>query len=171
MKSIDSRVYCSADSKWAYFSASDAGPKTIWRISRAGRAAPEVVVNKYSSQCQPSPDGKWLAYLTDDAGNPEHVVVQVMDLATRQPVQSVELPRTAQRAYWTADSRAFYVIDTRGGVGNLWEWPLFRVGSPHPLTHFTSDLVQEFAVSADGTRFAYVRAERSVDPVLFANFR
>jgi eukaryotic-like serine/threonine-protein kinase len=112
-----------------------------------------------------SPDGKWLAFLSDESGQAE-IYVQALDRANdslRVTGERVLLSREgAQCLRWRKDGKELYYLALDGRV---YATPLFfgggrvRVGQPLPL--FTIDpearatihAVASFDVSPDGSRF------------------
>ena len=75
------------------------------------------------------------------------------------------LPVTYLQPQWTADGKAVVITAEESKVANLFVQPLD--GSPmKKLTNFTSDIIFDFDISADGSRIAMVRGRWNYDTVL-----
>ncbi len=71
---------------------------------------------------------------------------------------------------WSPDGRAVIAKSDKGGVGNLWSFPIDG-SSPKQLTNFTSNQISNFAISRDGKRLALARGFSNLDIVLIKDFR
>ena len=71
---------------------------------------------------------------------------------------------------WSPDGKAFQYVLIREGVGNLWEQPLSG-GPAKQLTHFKTDLIQDYAWSLDGKQLALSRGNFNSNVVLISNFQ
>lgn len=60
----------------------------IWMVDREGAARPLLSSEFDESYPDLSPDGKWLAYVSDESGRPDVYVVRFPDLGERFPVSS-----------------------------------------------------------------------------------
>ena len=77
----------SPDGKWIYFNSTRAGgPMQLWRMKPDGTAPEQVTKDKYNNWfAHPSPNGKWLAYLSfepDVKGHPPDKEVTIRLLPT-----------------------------------------------------------------------------------------
>jgi eukaryotic-like serine/threonine-protein kinase len=162
---------CSADGKWVVFNASHGGDYTLWKIPLEG-GAPEQITNYASAYPTVSPDGKWIAF--QDFAEPRASKIAVIPFSGGQPVRTFDFAISAVAGYpvihWTNDGRALtYVLDKQG-VSNIWTQPLDG-GPPKQLTDFRSDLIYNFAWSADGQQLALARGTRNQDVVLIRSLQ
>jgi Tol biopolymer transport system component len=105
-------------------------------------------------QAQFSPDGKWIAYVSDESGTPQ---VYVQAFPKQSGTFSISAAGGTQPRWRRDGTEIFYLAPDR----KLMAVPVkagttFEVGSPRPLFDTTLDPMafrQEYAVSADGKRF------------------
>jgi len=138
--------------------------KVVWRElngeqwQKVGTSPPPGLPSSFS------PDGKWLAYGSDQTGEPE---IYVMDfphgLETRRiSASGGELPR------WRGDGRELFYVAKEGTLMSaaLLGPTLASMGSPKPL--FATNLVpppggnQIYDVTGDGQRFLMLERDTSV---------
>jgi Tol biopolymer transport system component len=101
-----------------------------------------------------SPDGDWLAFVSDESGKPEVYVQSFPEAARRLTVSSDAVPRAASQPRWRSDGRELYYL--RGGT--IVAVPVtgdatFSFGTP--VTLFSVSVTSsnaDFAVSEDGRR-------------------
>ena len=77
-------------------------------------------------------------------------------------------PWAMQLPSWSLDDDALLFPETHDGVSNLWKFPL-NGGQSTQLTHFTSDMIWNFALAPDGTLFV-ARGNIESDAILIRNF-
>jgi Tol biopolymer transport system component len=102
-----------------------------------------------------SPDGRWLAYVSNDSGQYEAFVRGLTPGAARQRVSI----NGASHVTWTPDGRALYftgLTDRTMWVSRVTTAPALTVGSPTRMFG-TDGYFGAFDVSPDGNRFAMVR--------------
>jgi eukaryotic-like serine/threonine-protein kinase len=144
---------------------------TLWVLPLFGdrKPMPYLETAADTKQGQFSPNGKWVAYTSDESGHPE-VYVQPF------PATGVKWQISTNRGahpLWRRDGAELFYI---GGDGNLMAAPVrvgptFEHGSPVVLfqTHREPDLVRyedmQYAVSADGKRFLIPTPVASSPPV------
>jgi eukaryotic-like serine/threonine-protein kinase len=105
-------------------------------------------------QAQFSPDGKWIAYVSDESGSSQ-VYVQAF------PTQSGKVPISTAggtQPRWRSDSKELFYLapDRKLMAVTVTAGTTFEVGSPHPLFQTTLDPTafrQMYEASADGNRF------------------
>jgi Tol biopolymer transport system component len=109
-----------------------------------------------------SPDGKWIAYDSDESGRPEIYVAALPDLTSKTQVS----PTGGIMPLWSRDgSELFYLNDGKLVAVSVTVEPRLSVGTPVPL--FDRGPLPEgfvrrwYDVSPDGERFLFVRAEES----------
>lgn len=109
--------------------------------------------NEYSGQF--SPDGKWMAYISDESGKPE-VYVQSFPVSGAKWQISTgggaepRWRRDGKELFFIGGDHKLYAVDMKLG-------PTFEPGIPKPLfevrvKHFSDDLY-DYAASGDGQRF------------------
>jgi serine/threonine-protein kinase len=119
-----------------------------------------------------SPDGKWLAYSTDESGQPE-VMVQPYGGGARVPVSI----NGGTAPVWTRDGRALiyskFTVDAVNARVEMWEAPLtisdtIKPGKPRRFADLTQDEfgsanpVANYDIAADGRILGTTR--RAVTP-------
>lgn len=122
----------SPDGRWIYFNSSRSGSTSIWRVP-AGREKPqdsqaELVVGGERADWfpHPSPDGKWMVYLSYPEGTPGHpankpVELRIIRLDAGVPIR--QTPNvletftggqgTINVNSWSPDSKAFAYVRYR----------------------------------------------------------
>jgi Tol biopolymer transport system component len=102
-----------------------------------------------------SPNGKWLAYVTDEAGDPEVYVRSMSEGGRWQVSEGGNTPR------WSPDGKElFYVDGTRFYVVDVPTESTFSHGRPRllfELDHVSSPGTAAFDVAPDGSRLLVVR--------------
>src|SRR5688572_15670236 len=138
------------------------GTRDIMRFTPGADTTPRVVLGGSQDELGPtiSPDGKWLAYLSNESGRPEIYVRPFDDPSSGRTPVSVDgasVPvwsRNGKELFWRgADGASMYVADVRTGA-------TFSAGEPR-LLFSRSEYVWEyfarsFDVSLDGSRFLMV---------------
>jgi dipeptidyl aminopeptidase/acylaminoacyl peptidase len=148
----------SPDGRYALFNKVD--PVTgvhIWLLPLTGDKTPKpyLVTKQVRSDARFSPDGHWVAYVSDESGRSE-VYVQSFPEISRAIRISVNGGR---RPEWRKDGKEFYFIAPDGNlmaVGVNGAGPLFQVSAPQPLFQVSPAGVysrRQYQPSADGTRF------------------
>ncbi len=165
-------VACSPDAKWVAFVAptpnGDAG--AAWRVPIEGGPVTKLVDKLDRARVTISPDGKMIAvHLWGKTPNSPSVVA-VVSAEDGNPMYRFDAPAAMSNLSWSPDGNALQYVLTREGVGNLWEQPLAG-GPPKQLTHFKTDLIQDFAWSADGKQLALSRGNFNSNVVLISNFQ
>jgi Tol biopolymer transport system component len=129
------------------------------------RAAPQRLLQTAANEMQGrvSPDGRWLAYVSDESGRSEVYVAPFPELQGRVAVSS----GGGQRPYWRRDGRELYFV----GPGNAVlaaaltiSGPTIAVATPVPL--FKAALYGGlYLPDPSGTRFLIARPASAGDPV------
>ena len=133
-----------------------------------GKTTPLVETSFIEGLAEISPDGRWLAYQSDESGQDQIYVrpfpnvndsrVQVSRDGGTKPVWS---PRGGELFYLDGKSALTAVSVTTGAE--------FRVGSPKTLfdaRYFSANQARSYDVSADGQRFLFIKdtALEAADP-------
>ena len=106
------------------------------------------------SQGQFSPDGKWMAYVSDESGTPQ---VNVVSFPTPAGIRQVSTAGGSQPRWRRDGKELFYIaLDHKLMSVSVKTGVTFEAETPHPLfvtTLPTSPLRQAYSVSPDGQRF------------------
>jgi len=156
--------------KWIFFdSYRDKGKIKIWKVPSEG-GEPVKVSDDVMGLKGISFDGKLMAASYYDVklnrwrqavtSTDDGKLLKVFD----PPLTAVWNPK------WMPDSKSLLYRDTRGGVSNLFVLPLNTM-KPYQLTHYTSDIIYNFAWSKDGKYLAVVRGEQNNDIVLMSEVK
>jgi dipeptidyl aminopeptidase/acylaminoacyl peptidase len=138
------------------------GPETgqdIWTLPMTSDRTPTALVHTRASEsaAQLSPDGRWLAYVSDESGRPE-VYVQAFPSAEKRWAVSAN---TGFAPQWRPDGREIFYVSQRnelmaadvgqgrGGFESGTPRPLFRV--PVYLLNWRG--LPVYAAAPDGQRF------------------
>ena len=129
MRSTDPGAF-SADGQWLVYVTDD--PVTsadVWALPAAGDRKPRVVVNTPFAERHPrlSPDGRWLAYTSDEAGRQEVFVQPFPGPGGRLQV-SID---GGTEPVWSRDGRElFYINGDKMMVVDITTAPAFQAGLP-----------------------------------------
>jgi Tol biopolymer transport system component len=144
----------------------------IYALSMADRTTRPVLQNP-SGETHPtmSPDGRWLAYVSDDSGRPEVFVTAYGGPAGRVQISVAG----GSNPRWTKDGRALvFSAPVRDGIRTIMSatittTPVFAAGVPRRLTAVAADEfssttpIPGFDVAADG-RLLGARRRRPAAP-------
>ncbi len=146
----------SRDGKYMFYSRGPVGNQEIWALPLEGERKPWLVVartaNSFSVNGHLSPDGRWIAYVSNESGSPEVYVVafrggqgkwQVSTNGGAQPKWS----RDGKELYYAnGTSRTVFAVSVKEANGAL------QFGAPQPLV--TNAATQQFFydVSPDGKK-------------------
>jgi Tol biopolymer transport system component len=115
-----------------------------------------------------SPDGRLLAYFTNDKPDSKRWVIEIYDLVASARLKRFELPDATNpfnSLRWTPDGRALAFVSNADGASNVWLQP-FGGGAPRRLTDFDDAEILSFDWTADGRRLLCVRNTKAYVPVL-----
>jgi len=156
---------CSNDGKWLYFV--DAADHHFLKRIPIGGGAPETVIKATAEPYDLSPDGKTV--VTFEVRESDHTPTLVSYFLEDGKKTSVEFdPRGLPRFAFMPSGKAVLYGVREKGVDNLWMQPLDGAAR-RQLTHFTSERINGFAYSRDGTRLAVGRGHADSDAVLLRN--
>jgi eukaryotic-like serine/threonine-protein kinase len=148
------------------------GRPQLWKVPIDGGTASQLTSDAFSLP-HVSPDGKGIEALYFPAADPRFSPrkLAVIPIEGGSPKAVLDLlPGGSGTAYWTPDGKALVSGMTTGAIGNLWlQNP--DGGRPRQITDFKSDLILDFAWSADGRRIVLARGKSSSDVVLIRNSR
>jgi serine/threonine protein kinase/Tol biopolymer transport system component len=153
---------CSPDGKWVYY-VDVADGQALKRVAVEG-GSPETILATAQGAAAISPDGKSIASLE----------VRELDHRLVLDIYSIDEKKVAyhdidSRASWpltfSPDGKSVVYAVREKGIGNLWVQPLDG-SAPHQLTHFTSERIDKFLFSKDGSKIAIQRGHNESDAVL-----
>ena len=161
----------SADDKWAFYTAWGTGKPTLWKVSTAG-GEPVQVMDRVAVGPAVSPDGKLLAYLYPESGDPLAPPnrIAVMPTDGGEPINVFPFQSSgtiAPVAQWSPDGKSILYQVSINNVTNLWSQPLSG-GPPQQVTHFKDSLMTGYAWSRDGKTLACTRGLLLRDAVLIS---
>ncbi len=173
----------------AYEDVPSVTPDGKWVIYRTGSSINKVSIDggdavkllDKSALCPIlSPDGRLLAFFTNDQPKSQTWHVEVYDLGSLAAVRRFEVPEsttpfnglrltTDNRLRWTPDGSGLAYVSRADGASNVWLQPL-AAGEPRQLTYFKDANMPSFAWSPDGQQLACVRVTKAYVPVLVRLF-
>jgi len=151
----------SGDGRFLLYTAEnmDRSRRDVWVLPLSGESKPFPLVHRDfdQEQAQFSPDGRWVAYASNESGRHEVVVrrfVEPPDASSADPDVAVVSTHGGTAPRWRADGKELYFIapdgavmaaDVRGGAELSVGVPrtLFRIAGSHG----------DWDVASDGTRF------------------
>ena len=140
----------------------------VWvRDLESGRSRPVLQAAFNQMGARLSPDGRWLAYQSEESGTPEIFVRSFPEARERRQVST----GGGTQPRWRADRKElFYVSPDRKIMAvDLRTEPLLEAGAPHALFQTqilpTIEARNHYDVTADGQRFV-VNSRRPEDAVL-----
>jgi Tol biopolymer transport system component len=163
LKSAEAKYPCdwSHDGRYLLFGvASESTKSDIWGMILSDHSAGPIVETIYSEGWSAlSPDGKWMAFQSDDSGR-YHVYVQPFDGITRGTKRRYDVSTDAGGGLprWRADGKELYYLTSSGRVMSVKVHPQgedFQSDPPQPLfqTRTTPETWNYFDVTPDGQRF------------------
>jgi dipeptidyl aminopeptidase/acylaminoacyl peptidase len=158
----------------------------VWVLPRAGDRQPRAFIQSRFAEAYPafSPDGRWLAYASDESGRTEVYVQAYPGPGPRQQVSTDGGTGPA----WSRDGRGLFYTTAQalGGQAILTKMmavpvtlrPTLTVGAPRMLfegRYGASALIRGYDVTPDGQRFLMVQAKErpavsAADMILVQNW-
>jgi DNA-binding winged helix-turn-helix (wHTH) protein len=131
----------------------------LWRLPAGARTPVPYLQTPFNElHGQVSPDGRWIAYTSDESGNWE-VYLQTFPTPGGKRVVSIG---GGGEPLWRKDGRELYYLATDGMLMavDVTNGTLLQVGRPKPLFRapITADILtyrNQYAVDADGQRFLF----------------
>ena len=136
----------------AYCNAFQAAASEIWLLPLSGDRKPVRWLQTHSAERSPrfSPDGRWIAYESDEAGDPEIYVALTDGGGEKQRLSPAggRLPR------WRRDGRELCYVTPDGSVVAVSIAPgaHFQASAPIQLFHVEAG-IEDYDVTPDGSRF------------------
>jgi eukaryotic-like serine/threonine-protein kinase len=153
---------CSLDGKWVYY-VDFADNQSIKRVSIDG-GSPETILPTANGAADISPDGKTIVGL--EVRELDHkLVLDIYSIEDKKVAYHDIDSRASSPLKFAPDGKSVVYAVHEKGVGNLWMQPLDG-SAPHQLTHFTSERIDKFRFSRDGTKIAIERGHNESDAVI-----
>jgi Tol biopolymer transport system component len=156
------------DGKYVTFNQTD--PETgwdVWRVPLAGDRKPEIVVRTAANESGGwvSPDGRWIAYTSDEAGRAELYVHSYPVTGKRQQLTTTGVGNWygSTLVHWSRDGRELLLYDGAVRVVEIESGPTFRAGAPRQLFSTPAGVVG-FAATTDHQRFLFVEPVADAEP-------
>jgi Tol biopolymer transport system component len=152
----------SADGRFVLYTFTGAFPQTsdIWALPLFGERKPLPVIQTEFSEGQGvfSPDGRWIAYTSDETGQPNVHIQPFLRAGGRYRIS----PNGGGNPHWRADGKELFYLDAAGMMTAV---PIdMTAGWPAglPTTLFPAGVVSTnnmYAVTKDGQRFLVNRPQ------------
>jgi eukaryotic-like serine/threonine-protein kinase len=153
----------SADGRFVLYTLTGTFPSTsdIWALPLFGDRKPFPVIQTEFSEGQGvlSPDGRWIAYTSDETGQPNVHIQPFLHPGAKHRIS----PNGGRNPHWRADSRELFYLDAAGAMTAV---PIDLTASPPAglaTTLFSAGAVSiinnMYAVTKDGQRFLVNRPE------------
>ena len=113
------------------------------------------------TQAQFSPDGRWVAYVSDESGQPEVYVQSFAGSPERRRIST----NGGARPRWRRDGRELFYLSPENKlmVVAVADGTTFQAGEPKPLFRINSGVWLDYDVTADGQRFLSNNAAASAN--------
>jgi dipeptidyl aminopeptidase/acylaminoacyl peptidase len=146
----------SPDGRYIVFA--DSGQTGLWKVATTGKEQPEVIV-RGARASRLSPDGRAIAYVSDETGKAEVYVEPFPVKGARQQVSA----GGGGQPIWRGDGRELYYVGSDRGVmaTPITFGATVMPGKPQPL--FSLPDTTALAVTRDGQRFLTVTRDRRED--------
>jgi serine/threonine protein kinase len=158
----ESNPRCSLDGQWVYY-LDFADNQSLKRVSING-GSPQTILATANGASDISPDGKTIVGL--EVREMDHrLVLDFYSIDDKKVTYRDIDPRASWPLRFAPDGKSVVYGVLEKGVGNLWMQPLDG-SAPHQLTHFTSEGIEKFYFSRDGSKIAMERGHNESDAVL-----
>ncbi len=137
----------------------------IWALSSDGELKSRPLLQSVYNETGPafSPDGHWLAYVSDESGRNEVYVIPFLSAQGTAGKRQVSTDGGSEPLWSRDGSELFYRTGDKMMVSSIRTLPAFRADPPQPLFEGVYDKGREsrpdYDVTADGRRFLMVRAD------------
>jgi Tol biopolymer transport system component len=154
------------DGTLLYTEISPTTGRDLWTLSPEGKPSPFRVTrfNEFAAQFSPEPGGPhWIAYASDESGQPEIYVESYPGGARRIPVSS----GGGARPIWSPDGRELYFL-TRDALVVVTLQPNGTFGAPRKVIDTADfqrdDRFQSYSVAPDGKRILMIHRDEGSAP-------
>jgi Tol biopolymer transport system component len=158
----------SSDGHWIVVTQLDPSTsQNVWLLPAAGKSemTPLVRTPARDKGGPPSPDGRWLAYVSEDTGRYELYLQSFPEPGRRVPVSQggASSQQGAALAWWTHDGRQLLFLG--GDMSSLWRADVepgdtLRIGTPRRIATFPPNIMWMDA-TPDRQRFLAITPERT----------
>ena len=143
----------SRDGRWlAFLSEVATTVWNIWLLPLDGQPTPQPWVRTRFNQTSPrfSPDGRWIAFESDESRDPEIYVALTAGGGQKRRIS----PAGGRRPRWRADGKELFYNTPEGVIMAVAVTPgaIWSAGAPVPLFRVDSG-IQNYDVAPDGSRF------------------
>ena len=146
----------SADARFVLYTVSGTFPRTsdIWAVPMVGERKPFPVIQTQfrESLGEFSPDGQWIAYMSDETGELNVYVQPFLRAGGKYPIS----PNGGRNPHWRGDGKELFYIDPTGALTAVSMDMTKTVSVGPPKTLFSTGvfgLNQVYDVTKDGQRF------------------
>jgi eukaryotic-like serine/threonine-protein kinase len=155
------------DGRRLIFSRTDASAtRGLWSLSLSGKTSPEPLFASKSTQefARLSPDGKWLAFISDESGRAETYLAPLdasLERARLSAGGAVDLAwsRDGQKIFFVSPDHRLFAVSVRTS-------PSLQVGEAKPLFDLPAEGWTAFDVAPDGRFLAVVpRSSAAASPL------
>jgi hypothetical protein len=158
----------SLDGTIAFTQSGEKTGNDLWLLTPGGSAKPRPLLATAASEWNPhlSPDGKWVAYESDESGRVEVHVIPVPGPGPRHAIST----GGGTEPVWSANGRELFYLNRDAMMAvDISLTPTFAASAPRLLYRglfrpsFTS--ASAYAVSRDGRRFLRIQAVQPERPL------
>ena len=143
----------------AFYEVNPASARDIWALPREGDPLPFVATAFNERAPMFSPDGRWLAYVSDESGRDEIYVQPYPGPGGKWPISA----EGGTEPHWSADGRElFYRLGDKMMVVEVQSEPAFTSGRPQLVfegPYLLGTSVANYDISPDGQRFLMIKEE------------
>jgi Tol biopolymer transport system component len=160
----------SADGKFLLYGRTDPKSSDVWVLPLEGdrKPFPYVQTPLWETEAQFSPDGRWIAYRTNETGRSEVYVQTFPASGGRWQVST----NGGHHPQWRSDGKELFYCSTDGKLiaVDVKRGDAFEAGLPKTLFNLAEAKVYyaDYAVTADGQRFLFVRKLQEGSPAPFS---
>jgi Tol biopolymer transport system component/predicted Ser/Thr protein kinase len=136
----------------AYEASDSVTSADVWILPMTGDRTPKALVKTRFNESAPrfSPEGRWIAYVSDEAGQPDVYVRPFLGPGEAHPIST----GGGSNPRWRRDGRElFYVAGQRIVAVPVTTSPSFDVGAPKELFDRKPARIIDYDVAADGQTF------------------
>jgi eukaryotic-like serine/threonine-protein kinase len=162
----------SPDGRSLIFEDSSSGSsRDLWLLPFGEQPRPLIVTQFNERAAAPSPDGKWLAFVSDESGRSEVYVQRLPELGQKIPVSTAG----GLQPVWSRDGRELYYRDGDSLLAVRIELDPLRASVPREIIEMPAELynldtfVADYDVAADG-RFIVVRRDEPREVYVVLNW-
>jgi eukaryotic-like serine/threonine-protein kinase len=150
------------DGRFALYSDTRPGTgRDIMMAPLDGRGPPTPLLQTTAAElgARPSPDGKWLAYSSNESGRSQVYVRPFGDGETRLQVSR----SGGANAKWRGDGRELFFNEGGGHLMSVDVTPGATLDVSAPRLLFTRQAFGDYDVSADGRKFVFVMLDEDAE--------